>query len=231
MGRPGCVRPLGTAGVGTLTGCESLPFFPSISMLPDTFQAGAPAGYTFDLKVPRADDALPEGVVAPDVKNVTVALPMGTVVSPSAANGLAACSEEQFALHSGALGECPRESQIGTVKITSPNIAEPLAGDVFLGYPSCDPCTPGDAQDGHMVRLFLQARGEGEAGVVVKVEGTGSINQQTGQLTTTFANNPQLPFNDLKLTLGGGPRATLANPSTCGPATTSVRSDAVELAV
>jgi hypothetical protein len=107
------------------------------------------------------------------------------------------------------------------VKITSPDIAEPLAGEVFLGTPLCDPCTPGDAQDGRMVRLFLQAQGVGEAGVIVKVEGTGSINQQTGQITTTFANNPQLPFNDLQLTLAGGPRATLANPSTCGPATSS----------
>jgi hypothetical protein len=218
---PGVFLSAQPATVGTLTGCETLPFFPSISMLPDTFQAGAPAGYHFDLKVPRADDTLPEGVAEPDVKNVTVALPMGTVISPSSANGLAACSDEQFAVHSGVLGSCPRESQVGTVKITSPDIVEPLAGEVFLGSPLCDPCTPGDAQDGRMVRLFLQAQGVGEAGVIVKVEGTGSINQQTGQLTTTFANNPQLPFNDLQLTLAGGPRATLANPSTCGPATSS----------
>jgi hypothetical protein len=218
---PGIFLSSEPSGLGTLTGCAILPFFPSISMLPDTFQAGAPAGYHFDLKVPRADDTLPEGVAEPDVKNVTVALPMGTVISPSSANGLAACSDEQFAVHSGVLGSCPRESQVGTVKITSPDIVEPLAGEVFLGSPLCDPCTPGDAQDGRMVRLFLQAQGVGEAGVIVKVEGTGSINQQTGQLTTTFANNPQLPFNDLQLTLAGGPRATLANPSTCGPATSS----------
>jgi hypothetical protein len=218
---PGVFVAAAPAMAGTLTGCEVLPFFPSVSMLPDTLQAGAPAGYAFDLRVPRADDALPDGVAAPDVKRVTVALPMGAVVSPSAANGLAACSDEQFALHSGALGSCPRESQIGTVKITSPNIAEPLAGEVFLGAPLCGPCSPVDAQDGHMIRLFLQVKGEGEGGILVKQEGTGSINQQTGQLTTTFQNAPQLPFSDLKLTLGGGPRATLANPGTCGPATTS----------
>jgi hypothetical protein len=218
---PGVFVAAAPAAAGTLTGCETLPFFPSVSMLPDTLQAGAPAGYAFDLRVPRAYDALPDGVAAPDVKTVTVALPMGTVVSPSSANGLAACSDEQFALHSGALGECPRESQVGTVKITSPNIAEPLAGEVFLGSPLCDPCSPADAQGGRMIRLFLQVKGEGEGGILVKQEGTGSINQQTGQLTTTFQNAPQLPFNDLKLTLGGGPRATLANPGTCGPATTS----------
>jgi hypothetical protein len=218
---PGMFVTAPPAELGTPSSCENLPFFPTISMLPDKLQAGAPAGYDFDLAVPRGSDASPGGVAAPDVKTVTVALPMGTVISPSAANGLAACSDEQFGLHSGALGSCPPESQVGTVKITSPNIAEPLAGEVFLGSPLCGPCTPADAQEGHMIRLFLQAKGEGEGGVLVKVEGTGSVNQQTGQITTTFANNPQLPFSDLKLTLTGGPRATLANPSTCGPATTS----------
>jgi hypothetical protein len=218
---PGTFLTSPAAEVGTLTGCAALSFEPSLSAIPDTFQAGAPAGYTLDLRVPRSADALPEGVAAPDVKAVTVALPMGTVVSPSAATGLLPCTDEQFALHSGALGACPPESQIATVKITSPNIAEPLTGELFLGAPECDPCSPADAEGGHMIRLFLQARGEGEGGVLVKVEGNGAINQQTGQITATFENNPQLPFSDLKLTLPGGPRATLANPSVCAPATTT----------
>jgi hypothetical protein len=70
--------------------------------------------------------------------------------------------------------------------------------------------------------LFLQLVGEGESGIVVKLAGRGQINQQTGQMTVTFDNNPQLPFSDLKLTLGGGPRATLANPRQCGPTSTSM---------
>ena len=73
-----------------------------------------------------------------------------------------------------------------------------------------------------MVKLLLQAKGKGEAGVLVKVTGSVSVNQQTGQMTATFENNPQLPFSDFKLDLGGGPRASLANPRTCGPATTNV---------
>ena len=67
-----------------------------------------------------------------------------------------------------------------------------------------------------MVRLFLQFLGEGESGIVVKLEGTGSINQQTGQLTSTFDETPQLPFSDFQLTLAGGERATLANPGRAG---------------
>ncbi len=221
-----------TAPSGTLTGCDAVPFFSSVSMLPDTLQAGAPAGYHFDLKVDRSQDSAPEGVAAADVKNVVTTLPAGTVISPSAANGLAACQDDpgvdpalapnEFGLHSLNLASCDEASQVGTVQITSPDIAEPFGGAVYLARPECEPCTAQDAEDGKMVKLLLQAKGEGEGGVLVKVVGSLSVNQQTGQLTATFANNPQLPFDDLKLTLGGGPRATLSNPRVCGPASTSV---------
>ena len=59
------------------------------------------------------------------------------------------------------------------------------------------------------------------AGVLVKLHGTTSANEETGQLTTTFVEQPQQPFELLQLKLKGGPRATLANPQSCGPATTS----------
>jgi hypothetical protein len=52
--------------------------------------------------------------------------------------------------------------------------------------------------------------------VVVKKEGTVSVNPATGQLTSVFKDNPQFPFSDLKLALKEGPRAPLANPRTCG---------------
>ncbi|HEY2631637.1 MAG TPA: hypothetical protein VGI26_04585, partial [Solirubrobacteraceae bacterium] len=75
---------------------------------------------------------------------------------------------------------------------------------------------PQDAEDGKMVRLFVQAVSEGEGGIIIKLEGRAMIDQATGQITTTFKNNPQLPFNEFKLKLAGGPRAVLANPRTCG---------------
>ncbi len=214
------------APVGTDSGCELLRSEPSISMLPDTLQAGAPAGYTFGLHVPQSND--PERLATPNVRRVVTRLPMGTVISPSAAWGLAACTSAEFFGSERGLqrpaksGECPRESQVGTVQITTPALALPLTGDVYLAAPECDPCTPEDAQDGRMVRLFVQVVGEGNTGIVVKIEGTGSIDQQTGQLTFTFEENPQLPFSDLKLVLGGGPRATLSNPRACGPASTAL---------
>jgi hypothetical protein len=205
---------------GTDTGCGQLSFKPKVSMLPDTLEAGAPAGYAFDLNVPQNTE--PEALATPDVKRTSVTLPLGTVISPSAADGLGDCTNEQFELHSGVAGHCPRESQVGTVRIKTPALEERLNGEVYLASPLCDPCSPSDAQDGRMIRLFVQVVGEGEDGVVVKLEGTGQINQQTGQLTTTFNETPQLPFSEFQLTLQGGERATLANPRTCGAATTTV---------
>ncbi len=216
---PGVFKSASTS-LGTDTGCNLLPFSSSVSMLPDTLQAGAPAGYSFDLHVPQNAD--PDGLATPNVKKVVATLPQGTVISPSAADGLGDCSDVQFGLHSGVPGGCPRDSQVGTVSIRTPALEEALTGEVYLAAPLCDPCTPQDAQDGRMVRLFVQVVGEGESGIVVKLEGTGQINQQTGQITTTFNENPQLPFSEFKLTLGGGERATLANPRSCGAATTTV---------
>jgi hypothetical protein len=205
--------------VGTGTGCGQLSFTPSVSMLPDTLEAGAPAGYSFDLNVPQ--DLEPDALATPDVKRTTVTLPAGTVISPSAANGLGDCTNEQFELHSGGPGRCPRDSQVGTVRVKTPALEERLEGEVFLGAPECEPCSPQDAADGKMVRLFLQLVGEGEDGITVKLAGTGQVNQQTGQITTTFDETPQLPFSELKLTLQGGSRATLANPRACGEVTTT----------
>jgi len=218
---PGVFEGAGTAEVpmGTATGCGQLSFKRGISMLPDTLEAGAPAGYSFDLTVPQNTEA--EGLATPDVKRTSVTLPLGTVVSPSAADGLGDCTSEQFGLHSGVAGGCPRNSQVGTVRVKTPALEERLTGEVYLGAPECDPCTPQDAASGRMVRLFAQFFSEGEDGIVVKLEGRGQINQQTGQITTTFNETPQLPFSEFQLTLQGGERATLANPRSCGTATTT----------
>jgi hypothetical protein len=208
-----------STSMGTATGCGLLSFKPSASMLPDTLEAGAPAGYAFDLSLPQNTE--PEGLATPDVKRTSVSLPLGTVISPSAADGLGDCTDGQFGLHAGVPGGCPRDSQVGTVRSKTPALEEALTGEVYLAAPLCDPCSPADAQDGRMVRLFLQLVGEGESGIVVKQELTGQINQQTGQFTATDGEVPEVPFSDLKLTLGGGERATLANPRSCGAATTT----------
>jgi hypothetical protein len=203
-----------------LTGCERLSFVPAISVRPDTAQAGAPSGYTIDIHVPQNDD--PNGLATPDLERAHVRMPAGTVISPPAGDGLQACSDDataptgasdnQFGLHSTAAVACPAASQVGTLRITTPLLPDPLEGHAYLGKPECDPCSSADAQQGRMVKLLLEAQGPG---VRVKVMGSVAVDQQTGQLTASFDENPPLPFEDLSLSLNAGSRAPLANGSTC----------------
>jgi uncharacterized repeat protein (TIGR01451 family) len=194
-----------------ITGCEQLSFNPSLALAPEIAQAGAPSGYTIRLHVPQNEE--PAGLATPTVRKAVVSLPDGTVISPSATDGLLGCSQEQFGLHSSAAASCPDGSKVGAVKIATPLLTGPLAGDIFLGEPECAPCTPQDAQEGRLMHLLLQAQG---SGVTVKLDGSVSIDQATGRLTATFQESPQWPFEDIELTLNGGARAPLANPSSCG---------------
>ncbi len=201
----------------SLLGCELLQFNPSLSVTPDVTQADEPAGTTVNLHLPQASQQFP-ALVTPEIKGTTVTLPSGLSISPSSGDGLAGCDDAQIDLSSPTLGSCPLASQIGTVKVTTPLLTEPLEGQVFLGTPHCDPCTDADASDGNMYRIFLQFEG---AGVVIKQEGKIFANSSTGQLTTTFKNIPQLPVSDVQLHFNSGLRASLATPQSCGTFTST----------
>ena len=111
---------------------------------------------------------------------------------------------------------------LGTVQATTPLLATPLEGQVFLGAPGCDPCTNADAADGNMFNIYLELAG---SGVVVKQHGTIYANTTTGQLTTAFKEAPQLPVSDLQVHFKGGLRASLATPQACGEYTTTTDID------
>ena len=53
-----------------------------------------------------------------------------------------------------------------------------------------------------MVRLFVQVVGEGESGIVVKLEGHASLNQQTGQLTVDVRQQPAIAVQRLETDAG-----------------------------
>jgi hypothetical protein len=227
VGQPGTSATPG-AGTSFVTGCNLLQFQPEVAFKPSsaseggTSQADEPTGATFDLKVPQPEEDATNAT--PDLKSATVTLPAGMTVDPSAADGLQACSNAQFGLGStvepAVQAACPLASQIGTVKVTTPLLEKPLAGEVFIGEPECSPCTATDAQEGHVFRLFLQAYSP-EQGVLVKLSGKVTANPTTGQLQATFTQQPQLPFSELLLSFNGGSRAPLANPQTCGTFTTT----------
>jgi hypothetical protein len=206
-----------TSNFPSLEGCELLQFNPSITVTPDTTQADEPAGVSVDVKLPQAAQQFP-ALITPALKDSTVTLPAGMSISPSGGDGLQGCSDTQIALLSETAGACPSGSVLGTAKVTTPLLPEPLEGHVFLRTPNCDPCTNADASDGNMFRIFLEVQG---SGVVVKKEGTIDANTSTGQLTTTFKETPQVPVSDIQLQFKGGLRAALATPQTCGAFTTT----------
>lgn len=198
-----------------LGGCERLDFKPSFSLTPDTTQADAPAGDSaIDLTLAQSTN--PVGLATAQLREVTVSAPPGVTLNPGAADGLQACSDSQFAAGSPDPADCPGASAVGSVKIVTPLLESPLEGQVYVGAPGCSPCTNVDAQDGNLLRLFVQAQG---SGVTIKATGVATANPTTGQLTVTFKELPQQPFSALHLTLQGGQRAVFINPLQCGPAT------------
>jgi hypothetical protein len=194
-----------TTNIGPFTGCESLKFSPTIAVAPEQTQATTPTGYEVDLKIPQTEGA--EGLATPDLKDAVVKMPLGVVLSPSAANGLESCTEAQVGLGSEQPVECPGASKLGTASVITPALTGELKGALYLGGPPSGPIT------GPPFTVYLTFAGHG---VLVKIRGTATPNPATDQITTVFDENPELPFSELKLHLTGGSRATLANPSTCG---------------
>jgi DNA-binding beta-propeller fold protein YncE len=214
-----------------ISGCNQLDFSPSLEARPTTNVADSPTGLAVDLHIPQKpaiED--PEGKREADLKDTVVTLPRGITVNPAAASGLEACSLAQIGLRSaigetpihftGAPANCPDAAKIGTVEVLSPLLSEhddngnptgphPLPGAVYLAAPQQNPF-------GSLLALYI-AINDPETGVVVKLAGHVVPDPETGQLTATFEENPQLPFEDFKLKFFAGPHASLRTPPTCGP--------------
>jgi hypothetical protein len=203
------------------TGCASVPFHPSITLTPTTTQSDSPAGVRVDLHVPQ--DENPSDLATANLRTAVVDLPPGMTLDPSAANGLSACSPAQFGQGSDAVPTCPAASRLGTVEIDTPVLPNPLTGTVYLGCTgssSTTPCAPASPGGPLVASLYLYATDSAQ-GIDQKLVGTVNTNPSTGQVTTTFANQPQVPFSDFIINLNGGPTATVANPLSCGPAITT----------
>jgi hypothetical protein len=202
-----------TASSPQPTGCEALPFGPSLTFQPVTHQIDAPSGYQVVLESPQNQTV--GGVGEADLADVRVTLPAGVSIDPSAADGLQGCSDAQYGYGSNEPVACPAASQIGQVEVETPLLApHSLTGELYLGTPLSE-----DPQSGRMFRLFLALHGPG---LLIKIPGSAVADPTTGRLTATFAGNPPLPFSSLSLRLNGGDRAPLANPPWCeSSATTS----------
>ena len=193
------------------TGCSNLSFSPSLSTVPDSGQADTPTGLGVNVMLPQEALRVPETLVESTVRDTTVTLPEGLVVNPGQAAGLQACSEAQAKLHEEGAPACPLASKVGTVKIRTPlleNELEPeLTGAVYVL-----------ASQPPNLELLIAASGDG---INLKLPAHVHLNEATGQLTTTLAETPGLPFTHFELAFSGGAQAALATPVQCGTYTTT----------
>jgi hypothetical protein len=217
-----------------LTGCEGLPFDPTIAVNPEKKSASTPTGMEVQVKMPQETTLNAEENAEADIKSTTLELPEGLQSSAGAANGLAACgvAETGFLGSNGdsggtleneleqqrftpAAATCPGASKIGTVNVKTPLLEKELTGSVYLGEQDTNPfASP--------LVLYIVAEEE-QSKVLVKLAGEVEINPTTGQLISKFKNTPQTPFETLTLHLTSGERASQATPAHCGEYTATAK--------
>jgi hypothetical protein len=210
-------------------GCESVPFDPSVEVDAGTEAVDSPAPATVTTKLPF-DPATEggEGQMQSHVRKAEVALPEGMGLNPAGAQGLQACSDEQF--NKGErieTNECPPQSKIGTVEVDSPPLANVLTGDVYVGTQNSN-----NPESGDLYRVLIEAK-DLEEGIVARLVGRVKANNTTGQLTAEIyddlkgqftdqpAGLPQVPFEEIRLRFNGGTDAVLSSPPICSSESTS----------
>jgi len=219
--------------------CDKLQFEPSIKVHPTTNLTDSPTGLDVELSQPQ--DFSLSGTSTANLKDATIVFPPGLAVNASQANGLEACSADQIGLQSGVGGTpvrfsgdpaaCPEGSKVGTVEATSPLLAqyngesevqrdsqgnpipEVLHGSLYIAKPFENPFNS-------LIATYLTIE-DPRYGIVIKLAGKVEPDLATGQLRTRFAENPQLPVQDVRVHLFSGSRAPLQTPPTCTTYTTS----------
>ena len=194
--------------------CKVLTFEPGFSLVPSSTQSDAPVGITAELAFPINKSS--SEIEGSDLRTSQVTLPAGMTINPAAAAGLEACTPEEFGIGTEATSvSCPSRSAIGTAVLSVPGLPpESLKGKIFLGEASGGPIT------GPPYKVFIAVE-SARYGQLVRLEGSTQPDLTTGQLTATFADQPQGPFRNIKLAFTSGLFANLGNPIDCGRALTA----------
>ena len=185
-----------------LTGCGALRFHPEFTAIPTTSEAAAPSGIDATLRIPQEEGT---GDAASQMKDAVVTFPEGMTLAPGAANGLASCSAAQagYGVSPPVPSDCPAASKLGSATFDVPQLPRPIEGSLYQRDPA-----PGD-----LFRVWLISD---ELGVHVKLPGEVHLDHATGQVTSLFLDNPQVPLRELQLHVFGGPRGPFETPSVCG---------------
>lgn len=214
-----------------VTGCGVLPFAPSFEAPFTSGLAESPTGLNVDLHNPQPEGCKEEAgkVVCEngeaDLRDVKIAFPAGMTIDSSSADGLQACSESQVGYlpqKSAEVGypqftpdpaECPDAAKIGSVEVKTPLLNHPLPGAMYIATQNANPFKT-------LLAVYIAVY-DPASGVVIKLPSPVELNPTTGQLSMSFEEDPQLPFEDFRVNAFSGSRAVLTTPATCGSYSTS----------
>jgi hypothetical protein len=186
---------VGVSSPFTASGCKTLPFKPTFTVSTQA-KTSKKQGASLIVKT-----GYPAG--SANIRSVAVTLP---VQLPARLTTIQqACTEQAFNKNPAS---CPAGSNIGTATATTPVLANPVSGPVYL-------VSHGGAAFPDVV-VILQGEG-------VTIDLTGSIDIKHNVTSSTFASVPDAPIASFTLTLPEGPHSGLgsnlpakANGSFCG---------------
>jgi hypothetical protein len=221
--------PLASYVLPPLNGCNQLRFQPTVGMVTDKRETSSPIGLKVDVHVPQEEDENPEGLASAAIRDISVALPEGFTVNPAAASGLLGCTEseigylrpeshppsELYFTPTLSQPSCPEEAKIATVKVTTPLLTNPLEGYVYLAAPQNFAGAPQENPFESLIALYLVAE-DPVSRSLVKLPGKITLNPETGQVSTTFEDTPEVSFEDAEIDFFTGSKAALAAPDQCG---------------
>ena len=166
--------------------CADLPYAPKLSLdlSGGLNRRGHPAvKATFTAKPGEAN-----------TRAVTVALPKGELLDNAHIGNV--CTRVQFAANA-----CPASSNLGTAEVSTPILAGPLRGNVYLRSSS-----------NNLPDIAIDLEGQVDFELVGRVD-----TSKGGALRTNFEAAPDVPVSRLVLNLAGGAKGLLQNSeSLCG---------------
>jgi hypothetical protein len=189
------------------TGCDRLPFAPSLALRPTSQAASSPTGLDLEVSFPQQGLEDPAAVAEADLAEGAISLPPELSLNPAVANGLSACTPEQVGLESSEEARCPDSSKLGTVEMASPLLSTPLSGSIYIASREAG------RGGGATLPAYLVASG---SGLVIKLLSEMEVDPGDGSVTARFDDVPEVPIERLTMRFFGGERAPFATPVTCG---------------
>jgi hypothetical protein len=190
-----------TAALPTITGCNRLPFGPSLAIEPTNHRAAAPTGLDVTVKAPASDGV---NVLEPSqTRDIRVKLPEGMAINPSTGDGLEVCTEAQVKFGERVAAQCPDAAKMGEFEAEIGGLPRRMRGAIYLR----------DPEPGNPFRIWAVAD---DLGAHVKLPGRLIVDKQTGQIESVLLETPQFALREVKVVFKSGFRAPLVNPSSCG---------------